>query len=443
MRAKAHHKVLLPKEDLRRFEKPSPRPEGRPTTLIHNASQVLTIAGGSSVPRTREKMADLRIITEGAVAIQEGRIVALGPSEPLKAEYSGATAFDARGGVVMPGFVDPHTHLVFAGDRVEEADMKAMGLSYSEIAERGGGILTTVGMTRKAPTSVLVQEAKRRLDAALMTGTTLTEVKTGYALDAEGELRLLDVITALDSDHPVTVVPTLMAAHAIPPEYEGRKGAFLEMIARDILPESRDRGAVYCDVFCEEGYFTVDESRDLLMEARRNGLDAKIHADELTQSGGAELAGEIGALSADHLLHASEEGLRSMAEAMAVGVLLPGTSLTTGGRYADARKMIRMGVPVALGTDMNPNCWVTSMPLVLSLAVYRMGMTAAEAIVASTLNAAHALGVASEVGSLEVGKAADVLVLSVDDYRKVPYQIGANPVRAVFKNGALVRGGAG
>lgn len=418
----------------------------RPDLVIRRASQVVTCAGFSQRPQRGSELGTLGIIRNGFVAIRGDRILAVGREQDFPPEWEDVETLDARGRAVLPGFVDPHTHLVYAGDRCGEFRMRLEGKSYEEIARAGGGILSTVRATRTATFEELVQATARRLDRMLLWGTTTVEIKSGYNLTPEGELRLLEAIAYLRHRHPVQLVPTFMGAHAVPPEYRDDPEGYVELLVRRMLPEVGRRGlAEFNDVFCEPGYFDRQQSRRILEEGRRWGLRPKVHADELAPgTGGAELAAEVGCVSADHLLQASEEGLRRMAEAGVVAVLLPGTSFfLMKERHAPARRMVELGLAVALGTDSNPgSCPMESMPLIIGLACLLLRLSPAEALAAATINAAHAIGRGHQVGSLEPGKRADVVILSEESYEAIPYRFGVNLVDTVIAGGRIVvRGG--
>ena len=423
--------------------------------LIHNARQLLTIASPAS--KTGPAMSDLGLIEDGALAIKEGRIALVGKSKEVRAQVEAKEELNAFGRVVTPGFVDPHTHLVFAGSRVDEFEMRLKGATYLEIMAAGGGIMSTVRATRQASLEELVAQSRRRLDRVLAYGTTTAEVKTGYGLTFEDEIKMQAAIAFLDKEHLIDLVPTFLGAHAVPTEYAGRSDDYIDLVIQKILPPIAQPGQIgfhaedgrrftvrpqvpFCDVFCDEGAFTLAQSRRVLEAAKAWGLGLKIHADEFKTLGGAALAAELGATSADHLISTPEEELRLLAEAETIAVLLPGTPFGLGEeRYAPARRMIELGLPVALGTDLNPGtCWCESMQFVIALAARKMGMTSAEAIVASTLNAAYALGKGAEVGSLEVGKKADILILDTSDYRDLAYRFGGNLVARVFKGGQSI-----
>jgi len=411
--------------------------------LVLHATQLLTVAGNNERPRTGEGMNDVGLIPDGAVAASEGVVVAAGSTAEVMETTSlapGGVVIEASGSVVLPGFVDPHTHLVFAGSRAGEFEMRLAGASYQEIARSGGGILSTMRATRAASEAELVELGRRRLDAMLAHGTTTVEAKSGYGLAVEDELKCLRVINRLTAVHDVDVIPTFLGAHAVPPEYAHDAGAYVRLIIDEMLPTIIDEDlAEFCDVFCEAGAFSPEQAREVLVAGREAGLDAKIHADELSDLGGAALAAEVEAISADHLLMAADAGLRAMADAGTIAVLLPGTALFLGLAYAAARRMLDAGVAIAIGTDFNPGTSPTcSMPMAIALACVGMRLTPAQAIVAATINAAHALGAAEEVGSLEPGKAADLVIAGVEDYRELPMHFGVNPVQTVVKRGRIV-----
>jgi len=340
---------------------------------------------------------------------------------------------------VVPGFVDPHTHLVFAGSRENELELKLKGATYQEIAASGGGLLSTVAKTRAATTEQLISEASSRLSGMLEEGTTTAEAKSGYALDSNGELKILAATETLSERQPIHLVPTFLGAHAVPPEFEGKADAYVDLLVNELLLlVARKTAARFCDVWVEQGYFSVEQARRLLLQAKLLGLTPKVHADELTACGGAELAGEMEAASADHLIHVSDGGLEAMKNAGTVAVLLPAASMSSRLPYADARKIITAGVPVAVGTDLNPGCWVESMQFVVSLAVHQLRMTPAEAVTAATINAAHAIGLAREVGSIEPGKSADFVVLDTDKLGQIGYRFGRNMAEVVVKAGNVV-----
>ncbi|UCE28662.1 MAG: imidazolonepropionase [Candidatus Bathyarchaeota archaeon] len=408
--------------------------------LIENAGELVTLRGGAQTPLLREQMRRLGAIKGGSVAIRKGRIVALGKTRQVKRRFGSEETIDASGKLVMPGFVDPHTHLVFAGSREDESEMRIHGASYMEILEKGGGILRTVNDTRKASKEMLFENCKKTLDVMLQHGTTTVEAKSGYGLTTEEEIKCLEVMKLLNQKHPVDVVSTFLGAHAVPAEYKGKVDEYVNLVIDDMIPVVAERGlAEFCDVFCEKGVFDIEQSRRILSNGRKHGLLPKLHADELSGLGGTELAAEMKAVSADHLLFASNEGLRAMAKQWTLAVLLPAASFSLMmDEYANARKIIHFGVPVALGTDYNPSCWVENQQITFAFACRKMRMTSAEAIAATTINAAHAVGRAQSVGTLEPGKKADIIVLDVSNHNFLGYRFGVNLVDKVIKEGRLV-----
>jgi imidazolonepropionase len=408
--------------------------------LIVNAEELVTLAGGSQKPRTGRQMQELGIIGNGSLAVKDGRIVAVGKTSDVTKVFKAENVIRANGKIVLPGFVDPHVHLVFAGSREDEFQMRVEGAYYMMILSSGGGILKTVKETRKASTEKLADLGLKTLDIMLEHGTTTVEAKSGYGLATKDELKILDVMKRLDQLHAVDIAPTFLGAHAVPPEFQSNSVGYVDLVIEEMIPKVAEKGlAEFCDVFCERGIFSLEQTRRILVAGKNYGLKPKVHADEMSSLGGAELAADIGAVSADHLLFSSDEGIKAMADKGVVAVLLPAAAFSLmGGRYADARKMIEFGVPVALGTDFNPSCWVENQQLVIAFACHFMRLTAAEAITAATINAAHAIGRASEVGSLEVGKKADVIVLDVPNHKFLGYRFGVNLVDKVVKNGRVV-----
>lgn len=418
--------------------------------IIHSAAQVLTIAGAGA--KRGATQGDLGIIENGAVAIRRGEIAAVGASDEIRGLATRETRLiDASGCIVLPGFVDAHTHAVFAGDRANEFEMRLRGASYLDLLKAGGGIMNTVRTTRAASLEQIVAETRARLDRMLAYGTTTVEAKTGYGLDTATELKLLEAIYVLNASHPIDLVPTFIGAHAIPQEFVGRADTFVELVADEMLGavkawvEARNaaNGSVslpFCDVFCDDGAFDVAQSRKILTRAQKMGYPLKIHADEFANLGGAALAAELGATSADHLMVTRRDEMKQMAEAGVIAVLLPGTTFGLGkDDFANGRAFVQENVPVALGSDLNPGTsWNESMPMILAMATRYEKLTTAEAIVAATLNAAYATGVGERVGSLEVGKLADVLIADVPDYRYLAYRYGTNPIRNVIKGGQVV-----
>jgi imidazolonepropionase len=408
--------------------------------IIKNAAQVATFKGHDAC--RGPAMADLQVIDGGAVVIENGVIRAVGPGSQIlpRGVPEGYDVIDAAGKAVLPGFVDSHTHFVFGGYRAEEFAWRLAGTSYMEIMERGGGIADTMAATRAASRQALLESGWRRLDAMLAMGVTTVEGKSGYGLDLETEIRQLEVMAALDRNHPMDVAATFLGAHAVPPEYPDQADEYIDYIIQRVLPEVvRRRLAQNCDVFCERNLFSVPQSRRLLQKAKEMGLKLKLHADEIAPTGGAELAAELGAVSADHLLQASTEGITAMARAGVVATLLPATAFSLKEPYARAREMIDMGCAVALATDFNPGSSFTfSIPLIMALATLHMGMTPEESLCAMTLNGAAALGRAKATGSLEVGKQGDAVILAYPSYLYIPYHLGINIVKTVIKKGVVV-----
>jgi imidazolonepropionase len=412
--------------------------------LLDRADLVVTCAGPA--PRAGAGQADIAAIPHASVAGWRGRIVAVGPADAVAQTIQlepGARVIDARGRTVLPGFVDPHTHVVYAGDRRDELARRLAGASYADIAGAGGGIVRTVAATRAATVDQLVAAARPRLADALAQGTTTCEVKSGYGLETGAELRMLRAIRVLSSSQPIELSPTFMGAHEVPIDYRGRRDDYIRLVIDEMLPAVAAEGlAEWNDVFCEQGVFTPDESRRILEAGRRHGLAPRIHADELAASGGSDVAAEVGAASADHLIFTGPASADAMARAGVVATLLPAAAFFLKlGRYAPARMFVERGVPVALATDMNPGGGFTpSMPFVIALACFGMGLTLEEAVVAATANAAAALGRQDRVGSLEVGKQFDAVVLDGPIADLV--RVGAPVVHLVLKHGAVVAGRA-
>jgi len=387
-------------------------------------------------------MRELGIINNGALLIRDGVIVAVGNAADVNRQAGpNVVRVDAGNSVVMPGFVDPHTHPVFAGTREDEYEMRAAGLSYQHIASQGGGIRSTVRKTRAASEDQLFEMALPRARWLLEHGTTTVEAKSGYGLTIDDELKILRVIARLNADTPLELIPTFLGAHEIPDEYRDAREVYIRLVIDEMLPRVASEAlARYCDVFCESQVFTVDESRQVLERARELGLGVRLHAEQLSLSGGASLAAELGAATADHLEWVDAEGITALRQAGVIAVLLPGAVFNLGlTRYAPVRAMIETDLPVALATDFNPGSSPTpSMQMILSIACTQMRMTPAEAITAATINAAYSLDRGSAIGSLEVGKQADVVVFDCRDYRQIPYLFGINHARVVIKAGRVV-----
>ncbi len=409
--------------------------------VVRRIGGLATLAGAT--PRTGAALRDIGLVKDAALAAWQGRIVYAGPEAEMDRSVSpvpDAVVLDANGAAVVPGFVDAHTHMVFAGDRDEEIRSRLAGASYREISDAGGGIVRSVAATRAASTADLTQGLLSRLDEALLQGTTTAEVKSGYGLETEAEIRSLEAIRAAGERHPVTLVPTFLGAHEVPVEHRGARSRYVDLVVGEMIPEVARRGlASFADVFCEEGVFTVAESRRVLLAARDRGLGLRLHADELGSTGGAELAGELGVRSADHLLFASEGGMREMAEAGCVATLLPAAAFYLRlGRFAPARALVEAGVAVALATDANPGGGLSpSMPFAMTLACFAMGLCLEEALAASTLNAAYSLDVHATRGSLEAGKLADIVVLRSARLLDL-VRVGVPAIRMVVKEGRVV-----
>ncbi|GKV56047.1 imidazolonepropionase [Sporosarcina sp. NCCP-2222] len=412
---------------------------------IKHAAQLATIRGENG-PRKRKDMSELGIIEDGSVWIEGGVIQAVGTTEELERKFGEhakeAEVVDAAGRLVTPGLVDPHTHVVFGGSREREFEMRLEGATYMDIMNAGGGIHATTRMTREATEDDLIEQASRRLDSFLAHGVTTVEGKSGYGLDLETELKQLRAMKRLKELHPIDLVPTFMAAHAVPQEYKGNEEEYITSIINDMLPVvAEEKLAVFNDVFCEVGVFTPEQSERILEAGKKYGLIPKIHADEIESYGGAELAAKVGAISAEHLLKASDEGIRNMAEAGVIACLLPATALFLREEAAKGRQMVDEGVAVAISTDCNPGSSpTTSMPLVMNLACISMRLTPAEALVAATMNAACAIRMEEKVGSLEVGKQGDVVLWNVSNYQELQYLFGVNHVGQVWKKGKRVVG---
>ncbi len=402
--------------------------------LLHNIGELVTLEGGPR--RGPAEMNDLKILRDAAVYIEEGVIEDVGPeTRVMRAAPTDSVRIDCGGRSVVPGFVDPHTHAIYGGDRIDEFEMKLQGARYDDILATGGGILRTVTLTREATTHELLKQLMNRLSRMMEYGTTTAEVKTGYGLDFATERRLLEIIQMADERHPIDIVSTFLGAHAVPPEFAD-SATYARHVANDMIPEFAEL-AEFVDVFCEKGVFTVNESREILEAGAQQGLRMKVHADELALSGGSHLASELHAVSADHLLFAGEDERRALAESDVVGVLLPATALSLRAPYADARKLIDAGVLIALATDCNPNCPTESMPFIMSLACHGMRMTPAESLVASTINAAAALDRADDRGAIEEGMLGDLAIIDAPSYRHIPYRFGMNPIWKVIKMGEI------
>ncbi|MCK4352459.1 imidazolonepropionase [candidate division WOR-3 bacterium] len=383
---------------------------------ILNASELITL----------NPIEGLGILKNASISIKGGKISNIGLPKLAKKEI------DAKGKVVMPGFIDPHTHLIFGGSRANEFELRIKGKTYEEIANCGGGIINTVNATREASEKELFESAMGRLNYALCWGTTTMEVKSGYGLSLRDELKILKVIKKLNDAQPITLIPTFLGAHEIPPEK--KKGEYIQELINEMIPKA-SKFAKFCDVFCEKGVFTKEEAKKILQCGLKFGLKPKIHADELSSSGGSELAGEIGAISADHVVYPSFQGIKLMKKAETIAVLLPGTCLFLGHKPS-VKKLIDAGIPIAIGSDFNPGSSpILSMPIIIGLACILLKLTPAQAIIASTINSAYALGLGNRIGSLELGKDADIIILNVSSYKEIPYWFGFNPVQTVICRG--------
>lgn len=411
--------------------------------LIHNLAEVATPLGRK--PAAGADQGRVQRQAGAEVLCRDGRIAFVGPPEERKKRWGDlpqVQRLDGRGGTLIPGFVDPHTHLPWAGSRENEFAMRLAGKTYMEIAAAGGGILSTVSATRKASEDELAQNVTRRMDQMLAWGTTTAEAKSGYGLSLDDELKQLRAIRKASEAHAVDLVPTLLAAHEVPPEWKSKRGGYIDLICDEIIPAAAKAGlARFCDVFCEHGVFSAAESRRVLEAGAAHGLRPRLHADEFVDSGGAELAADLGALSADHLIAVSDAGIEALAWGKVTAVLLPGTSFfLMKHKYAPARRLVEEGIPVALATDCNPGSSHTeSMPMVVVLAVFELGLTIEEALAAATLNAACCLGLGGEIGSIEEGKQADLVLLDAPNLFHLVYHYGINPVAAVVKRGEVVR----
>ncbi|MBK9215933.1 MAG: imidazolonepropionase [Chloracidobacterium sp.] len=416
--------------------------------IISNIGQLVTCAS-ASLPKRGEAMRDVGIIENGAVAISEGLFAAVGPSDDVLGKYESDEVIDVGGRVVCPGFVDPHTHIAYAGDRLNEFELKIKGAEYLEILAAGGGILSTVKATRAASVEELVESATRRLDKMLVCGTTTCEIKTGYGLDTETELKMLAVIEILDNTHAIDIVPTFLAAHTIAPEFKNDPDAYVALICDEMLPLAwkwyeqshfaKQRRPFFCDVFTERNAFDLEQSRRVLESARRIGFTAKAHVDQFINLGGSELGIELGAISVDHLDAISGDEIERLAGSETVGVVIPTENFNAAKpQFAPARKMIDAGCAVAITTDYNPgSAPCPSMPMAMAIACRYQKLLPSEALNAATINAAHAIGLGATHGSIGVGKRADLLICECRDYRQITYEFGGNLVATVLKSGRI------
>jgi len=410
----------------------------RADLLIENISELVTPSDERG-PKGGKDQGRLTIIKDGAIASFKGKIISLGESKKVKEVIEltqDATCIDAKGRSVIPGFVDPHTHLVYMGDRHEEFLLRLKGTTYTEILEKGGGILETVRKTRAASEEELLLESKKRVKILISEGTTTVEIKSGYGLSTESEVKILRVAKKLTEETPIDVITTFLGAHAIPPDVKREK--YLNLILSEMLDAALPYSE-FCDVFLDEGAYTYDEAKIILEKAKEKGYKLKIHADELSSSGGAELAGILGATSADHLIYPSRKGIKKLKEAGTIAILLPGTSFFLKSKYAPFKELINEGIPVALATDHNPGTSpIYSQSIIMGLAVLNLGMTPEEALTACTLNAAYAIGRGEEIGSLDIGKKADILVLKTNSFIHLVYEFGRNLIDMVIKDGKII-----
>lgn len=418
--------------------------------IIYNAGQLVTCSADGK-PKRKDALRDVGLIENGAVAIKDGKFVAIGNSLEILASYASDVTFDAEGRTVCPGFVDPHTHIVYSGDRLNEFELKIKGAEYLEILAAGGGILSTVENTRRATVEELVDLGTARLNKLLACGTTTCEIKTGYGLDTETELKMLAAIEVLDITHSIDIVPTFLAAHTIPPEFKGKADDYVDLICREMLPPAWKwykrshflaKGTpFYCDIFAEKNSFNVEQMRRLMRTATDLGFGVKAHVDQFTNLGGSQLGIDLNAASIDHLDTISDNEIKLLAASQTIGIVIP-TENFNGGKtqFAPARKMIDAGCALAISTDYNPgSAPCPSMPMAMAIACRYQRLLPAEALNASTINAAHAIGLGGTHGSIAVGKRADIIVANTADFRQLMYEFGGNLVDSVFVGGVRVR----
>ena len=406
-----------------------------------NIKQLVTVPARGKRAKVSADMRDIGVIENAAVLIENDIITWAGKMEELSTNsLKEAEILDCRDSIVMPGFVDAHTHALFAGSREQEFALRSAGATYQQIAEQGGGIVSMIKNVRASSKKDLKKNTRRWLNAMMQHGTTSVEIKSGYGLDMESEITMLEAITELNSEEVITIASTFLGAHAVPSEYKERKSEYVDLILNKMIPYIANRKlATFCDVFCEQGYFSLEETKAILTLGKQFGMTPKIHAEELSPLGGAQLAAELGAASADHLEHISDAGIQALAKSQTVALLLPGVSFFLNHSYAPARKLIDAGAAVAIASDFNPgSCMSYSMPLMMTIACTHMKMTPEEAITASTLNAAAALNLSHEIGSIEAGKKADMIILDIPNYTFLPYHFGENHVKKVVKNGVVL-----
>ena len=418
--------------------------EINPDLAIININELVTLNSKYGAPRIGKQMSNLAVINNGAVAVKEGIVVFVGTTNELNSRIKIRhlkKVIDAKNKLVTPGFVDAHTHIIFDGSREREFSMKLAGQSYLEILQSGGGILKTMRETRKASIEKLVENGKTVLDRMLKFGTTTIETKSGYGLSLEGEIKSLKAVKILNEEHPMDIISTFLGAHAIPPEYNGKTDDYVDLITSEMIPIiAKENLAEFCDVFCEKDVFSIEQTRKILEVARNYGLKPQIHVDELYDTNGALLASELKAIQVGHLLKSNEKGLKAMADMGVIATLLPATPFCMMlNEYAPARKMIDLGIPIALGTDLNPNCWTESMQMIITLSCYNMKLSPAEALTAATINSACAIQKQAHIGSIEVGKKADLIIFDVPNHYFLPYHFGVNLVSLVIKNGKEIK----
>ncbi len=409
------------------------------TLILKNATQVVTCSGFEA--KKGSAMSDIGLLENASVVVRDEKIIAVGTDLDLNAYMTGDyEVIDCSGKTVMPGFVDSHTHFVFGGYRDDEYSWRLRGDSYMDIMNRGGGIANSVNGTRNASKEDLYAVGRKRLDSMVKFGVTTVEGKSGYGLDFETEIKQLEVMKDLQNSHSIDIVTTFMGAHSVPVPYKGRGGEFIDFLINEVMPVVKERNlAEFCDIFCEQNVFSIEESRKLLTVAKEMGFKTKIHADEIVQLGGAELAAEVGATSADHLLQASDEGILKMAEKNVIATVLPCTAFSLREHFARARKMIDDGCAVAVATDFNPgSCFTESVPLAIALCTLNMQMSIEEVVTALTINGAAAVGRADQIGSIDVGKQADLVIHEFPSYKFLPYHIAVTTVEKVIKKGRLI-----
>ena len=410
--------------------------------IIKNAAELVTCSGYS--PKHGKDMSDIGLISDGCVVVEGDKIIDVGTTDEMLLKYDEKNykVIDARNKAVLPGFIDSHTHLIFGGYRADEFSWRLRGDNYMSIMERGGGITSSVRATRNTSLDEFIETGKKRLDKIMDMGVTTVEGKSGYGLDFETEIRQLRAMKKLDEIHPVDVVPTFLGPHSVLPEYKGREDYFIDYMIDEVLKEVSEKNlAEFADIFCEKNVFTIEQSRKFLTAAQNAGLKLKIHADEMVQLGGTELAVELSCVSADHLLQSSDEGIKMLSQSDTIATLLPATAFCLKEEYARGRKMIDQGCAVALATDFNPgSCFTNSIPLIIALAAIHMNLSIEEIVTALTINAAAAVGRASTIGSIEKGKKADIIILEYPSIHFLPYHAAVNIVETVIKNGEIVKG---